>query len=144
MAAGDFVYYNNFLVALGNKEVDLDTDTFTALLCTSSYTPDRAAHVDIGDVTNELSGGDYARVDLTSVSKTLTGTALKWTSATVSFGNPVTLTAKYMLIFDNTHASDILVGYIDLNTGGGSVSSTTGPFTVAPDGTLGWLTFDEP
>lgn len=144
MAAGDFVYYNNFLLALGNKEVDLDSDTFTALLCTSSYTPNRATHTVIGDITNELSGGDYARVDLSSVAKTLTGTALKWTSATVDFGNPVTLTAKYLVIFDNTHASEILVGYVDLNTGGGSVSSTTGPFTVAPDGTLGWLTFDEP
>lgn len=144
MAAGDFTYYINFLVAIGNKEVDLNSDTFTALLCTSSYTPDRAAHTVIGDITNELSGGDYARVNLSSLSWSATGTAVKWTAGTVDFGNPVTLTAKYLVIFDNTHASDILAGYIDLNTDGGSVSSTTGPFEVAPDGTLGLLTFDEP
>ncbi len=143
MAAGDFVYYNNLLVLLGDKAIDLDSDTFTAALCTSSYTPDRATHTVIGDLTNELAGGDYARVNLTSPTKTLTGTALKWTSSTISFGNPVTLTAKYLVIFDNTHASDVLIGYVDLNTGGGSASSTTGPFSVAPDGTLGWFTIDE-
>lgn len=143
MAAGDFTYYAKFLERLANKEIDLDSDTFKAILCTSSYTPDDEAHDDLADITNELAGGDYARVTLSSLAKTLTGKALKWTSAAANFGNPVTLTAKYLIIFDDTHASDALVGFVDLNTGGGSASSTTGPFSVTPDGTLGWLTFDE-
>lgn len=36
-------------------------------LCTSGYTPN-PDHDDMGDITNELSGGNYARVALTSLS----------------------------------------------------------------------------
>ena len=142
MAVGPFQFYAEFLRSLGNKEVDLDSDTFIGVLIASTYTPSLSGHASITNISShELSGGDYARVTLTSVTKTLTSTTMKWSSDTVNFGNPVTLSARYFAIFDDTHASDRLVGIMDLNVGGPEVASTTGPFSVSPDPTLGWLTF---
>jgi hypothetical protein len=145
MAVGTFTYYASFLNYLANGDVDLDTDEFIGVLLASTYTPDRTGHSLLTDISAfELAGGDYARETLVSVTKTLTSVSLKWSTATADFGNPVTITAKYFAIFNNTHASKILVGYLDLNVGGPAVSSTTGPFSVAPDATLGWLTLRPP
>ncbi|MGH9066783.1 MAG: hypothetical protein ACRD0J_04725, partial [Acidimicrobiales bacterium] len=61
--------------------------------------------------------------------------APSWSSATI--------TAKYALMVHRAGASlagtDLLVGYVDLNTGGGSISSTNGTFQVSPNA-AGWFT----
>ncbi len=94
----------------------------------------------MADITNELAGGDYARATLTNVAVSRSGTTVKFTSDPADFGAEVTLTAKWLVIFDDTHASDALLGYVDLNTGGGSAASTDGPFKLTPDPTDGWFT----
>lgn len=140
MAAGSFTLYGAAIEGIARGLVDLDGHSFKAALCASGYTPNVATHAALADLTNELSGGDYARVTLTGVSVARSGTTVKFTSDPVDFGDDVTLTAKYLVLYDDTHASDALLGYVDLNTGGGSASSTDGPFEVAPDAADGWFT----
>ncbi|MGH7083194.1 MAG: hypothetical protein ACREFV_12075 [Acetobacteraceae bacterium] len=65
----------------------------------------------------------------------ITTAAAVWASSTI--------TAKYALMVHRAGGSlvstDLLVGYIDLNTGGGSISSTNGTFQVSPSA-QGWAT----
>lgn len=140
MAAGNFTLYGAAIEAIAKGLLDLDGHSFKAALCTSSYTPNVSTHAVLTDLTNELAGGDYARVTLAGVAVSRSGTTVKFTSDPVDFGADVTLTAKYLVIYDDTHASDALLGYVDLNTGGGSAASTDGPFEVSPDPTDGWFT----
>jgi hypothetical protein len=133
MAAGSFTLYGAAIEGIAKGLIDLDGHTFKAKLLTSSYTPNASTHANVSDLTNEVAGGgDYAEVTLTGVAVTRSGTTVKFTSDT--------LTAKYLVIYDDTHASDALLGYVDLNTGGGSASSSDGPFEVSPNGTNGWFT----
>lgn len=140
MAAGSFTLYGAAIEGIARGLVDLDGHSFKAALAGSGYTPDVAAHAALADLTNELAGGDYARVTLTGVALARTGTTVRFTSAPVDFGAAVTLTAKYLVIYDDTHAADALLGYVDLDTGGGSAASTDGPFEVSPHATDGWFT----
>jgi hypothetical protein len=141
MAAGSFTLYGAAIEGIAKGLIDLDGHTFKAKLLTSSYTPNASTHANVSDLTNEVAGGgDYAEVTLTGVAVTRSGTTVKVTSDPVDYGAAVTITAKYLVIYDDTHASDALLGYVDLNTGGGSASSSDGPFEVSPHATDGWFT----
>ena len=132
MAVGSFQIYKKFKERLINKEIDMDTDVFKALLLTSSHTPNLGTQNDLADISaNEHAAtGNYARVTLASVAFTASGNNWNWDSADIAFNAASTITAKYLVIYDDTHASDALVCYVDLDTGGGSVSSTASAFTV--------------
>lgn len=57
----------------------------------------------------------------------------------ISFGASVTISAKYLVLVKGTAGSltagSVLVGYCDLDTSGGSVSSTASQFAVnTPNG----------
>lgn len=128
MAAGNFTLYSDAKERIAKAEIDLDGHTFKALLCSSSYTPS-ASHSVIGDITNELASTGYARLTPTVTVAEAGGTVtIDCTDLTFgSAGN--SYTAKYLVIYDDTHASDALLGYVDLDTGGGSVTGSY-PFTI--------------
>ena len=129
MAAGSWTFYNDFKEHLAKADVDCNSDTFKCLLTPSSYTP-AATHSTISDITNECADSDYSRQTLASVTVTETGGTVTFDSDDISFGSSVSITAKYAVIFDDTHASDALMCYVDLDTGGGSVSSTNSTFQI--------------
>ena len=129
MAAGSWTFYNDFKEHLAKADVDCNSDTFKCLLTTSSYTP-AATHSTISDITNECADSAYSRQTLASVTVTETGGTVTFDSDDISFGSSVSITAKYAVIFDDTHASDALMCYVDLDTGGGSVSSTNSTFQI--------------
>jgi len=58
MATKTYWYASGF-TKVYNKEVDLDTDAIKVMLCSSAYTPDRAAHDYKNDITNEVTGSGY-------------------------------------------------------------------------------------
>lgn len=114
--------YHNFLSELGKKTVDWDNDVLKVILVTSSYTPD-VDHAVIGDVdTNELAtqygyiqggvtvagtvsdedAGDNAKYDIVDPS---------WTASGGSIGP-----CRYAILYDDTHATDIVVYCFDLTT----------------------------
>ena len=124
--------YNTGLNAALTGGVDFDTDTFKVMLVTSSYTPDKDAHEDRADVTNEVTGTGYTAGGDTSavtVTKDDANDRIDVEFADVSFTN-ATITAAAGVIYKSTgtDTTDTLIAYLDF---GGDVSSTNGTFTVS-------------
>ena len=135
MPAGSWTVFNIAKKKLANGTFDLDTQTFKMALTTSSQALSAtfvgtSTDCRYADLTAEVaSGGGY-----TTGGKTL---ACTWTQATGTMTFDVddqawtssTITAKYAVIYaDNTN--DDLLCFVDLETGGGSVSTTAGTLTV--------------
>ena len=125
--------YGNFFNSLGNKEIDLNSDTFKVMLCTSTYTPDQDLHNYKDDVTNEVTGTGYTAGGATILNPAFsytTGTnVFKWDGDDVSWASS-TITARYAVIYDDTPATDAtkpLIGYVDF---GADVSSSSGTFSI--------------
>lgn len=125
--------YGPFLTSLGNKEVDLDTDTLKVMLCNSTYTPNQDTHQYKSSVTNEVSSAGYTAggATLTSVTVTYTaGTNTYMLDAADSSWTGVTFSARYAIVYDSTPATDAtrpLICYIDF---GADISPSAGPFSI--------------
>lgn len=146
MATGTFKWYGNAVKAAFNKEIDWDTDTIKLMLCSNSYTPNQDTHDYKDDVTNEVTGTNWAAGGVT-----LAGCSLTYTGATnvlmldatdVSVSN-VTLTGgRVCVIYDASPATDAtrpLIGYAvldgDLSPNAGTLSITfdsAGILTITP------------
>jgi hypothetical protein len=135
MPAGSWIVFNRAKLKLANGTFDLDTNTFKMALTTSAQAlaatfVGTSTDCRYADLTAEVAaGGGY-----TTTGKTLAAT---WTQATGTITFDVddqawtssTITAKYAVIYaDNTN--DDLLCFVDLETGGGSVSTTAGTLTV--------------
>jgi hypothetical protein len=126
--------YNSALrdEAVGN--IDYDTDTFYAMLVTSTYAPNKDTHDKRDDVTNEVTGTGYtaggqavtvsvAAVDTANDRVVITFAAHSWSTATI--------TARGEVIYKRrggAASADELVYYNDF---GGDIASTAGTFSVA-------------
>lgn len=116
---GSIHVYDNFLLEWAKGNVAPETDTLKAGLAGDGYTPDTATHSVVGDITDELSGNGYAQQTLANVAVSLANNKVKIAcdafAFTASGGN---LNARYWFLFDDTHASDILVcyGLIDMDS----------------------------
>lgn len=134
MPAGSWIVFNRAKLKLANGSLDLDTNPFRMVLTTSSQAlaatfVGTSTDCRYSDLTAEVVGTGY-----TATGKLLTAT---WTQATGTITFDVddqawtssTITAKYAVIYaDNTN--DDLLCFVDLETGGGSVSTTAGTLTV--------------
>ena len=147
MAAGNFtIYANAKLLALqGSMNLSTSSANLFGVLATTAYTPNANADSTYANVSaNEASGTGYTAGGqaLGSVSLTLSGATATFTSASATWSNS-TITARYFVIVRRAAAgtaasTDPLLGYFDM-TGGGSLSSTSGPFTANPNAS-GWFT----
>jgi hypothetical protein len=113
--------YGLAIKSIVNKEVDWDSDTIKAALCTSSYTPNQDTHQYASSLTNELSGGSYARVTLGSKTTTYdTGTNTHMLDcADVVFTGLTAADFRYMVYIDTQTASDAtspLLAYVDFGS----------------------------
>jgi hypothetical protein len=137
MAAGSVTVYSNAALGITKGSFNLSSDTYVCTLLTSSYTP--APNTDTTWTTissNEVAtGGGYTQggVVLSSVTDTLSSATVTLAAAAASWSS-ATITAKYAVIVRRAGGSlagtDLLLAYVDLNSGGGSVSSTAGTFSV--------------
>lgn len=115
--------YNRGTYRIVNQNFNWTSTSVGVLLVTSTYTP-AYTHNFVSDITNELTGGGYAR--LTAIaSRTITeddtnhrvildGADIQFPSLGAAAGTP-----QYAIIYDNTNGTDAtrdLVGYIDLGT----------------------------
>jgi len=103
------------------KTIDLDADTFKAVLTNTA--PTKAGTQVLADITQIASTGGYAAVSLASVTfaETAGGSgiwkfsaaAFSWTASGADFA-----TARYVVIYDDTPTSpaDPVVGYLDYGT----------------------------
>ena len=108
MVAG--VVFTPFYQNLGLGEFDFDTDAFYIAL--SNTAPTAATDADLGDITQIANGNGY----------TTGGAEVENSGITdgVFSGDDVVFTAsgslgpfRYVILYDNTHANDLLVGYWD-------------------------------
>lgn len=111
--------YNTAVRFIATGAIDLDTDTFKAMLVTSSYTADKDVHDFRNDVTNEVSGTGYtaggqtvtatvAAVDTANDRVDTTFGTLTWSAATI--------TARGLVIYKSrggASSADELVCYVD-------------------------------
>lgn len=137
--------YDHFLEILGDGSIDMDNDTFKVALLDSSHTF-TATDTDWSDVSgNELANGN----GYTTGGAALTSVTWGQTSGTVTFdAADVTWTASGgsigpatdAVIYDDTHASDLILFSIDLDGAktaedGADFSliwNGSGIFTIAP------------
>lgn len=125
--------YTSILEDEARGNVDFDTDTFWAMLVTSTYSPNQATHTRRSDITNEVVGTGY-----TSGGKAVTVTVTKDTAnkrADIQFSAvswpTSTITARAAVYYKRrggAASADEIVGYDDF---GSDVTSTGGTFDVA-------------
>lgn len=124
--------YDSFLRDVTTGPIDMDTDSFKVMLCTSSYTPNRATHTKRSDITNEVTGTGYTAggaaivftpaLDTSGHKETFTPADVSWTTSTI--------TARYAVIYKSrggASSADELVALIDFAT---DQSSSSGTFTL--------------
>ena len=129
MAEGDGAIYNNFKEQVMEGEFNLLTDVIKVALVTG-YTPDIDTHTAWADVSaNEESGTGYTAGGETLGSVTVTqddtndrgvfdGADVTWTGLDVG-------TPSHAIMYDDTHASDLLIAYWEVTT-----ASNGGDYTL--------------
>jgi hypothetical protein len=125
--------YNSAIDDMARGAIDFDTDTFKALLVTSTYSPNKDTHDKRDDVTNEATGTGYTAGGVTTactVTKDTANDKVTLSFAAVSWATS-TITARALVIYKSTGgaaSTDALVAYNDF---GSDVSSSGGTFSVA-------------
>jgi hypothetical protein len=125
--------YNSAIDDMARGAIDFDTNTFKAMLVTSSYTPNKDTHDFRDDVTNEATGTGYTAGGVTTactVTKDTANDRVTLQFAAVSWATS-TITARALVIYKSlggASSADALVAYNDF---GSDVSSTAGTFSVA-------------
>jgi hypothetical protein len=124
--------YNSAIDEMARGAIDFDSNSFKALLVTSSYTPNKDTHDFRDDVTNEVTGTGYTAGGVTTactVTKDTANDRVTLQFAAVSWATS-TITARALVIYKSTGtaSTDNLVAYNDF---GSDVSSTAGTFSVA-------------
>jgi hypothetical protein len=125
--------YNSAIDDMARNNIDFDTNTFKAMLVTSSYTPNKDTHDKRDDVTNEVTGTGYTAGGVTTactVTKDTANDRVTLQFAAVSWATS-TITARALVIYKSrggASSADELVAYNDF---GSDVSSSGGTFSVA-------------
>ena len=125
--------YNSAIDDMARGAIDADTDSFKAMLVTSSYTPNKDTDDKRDDVTNEATGTGYTAGGVTTactVTKDTANDKVTLSFAAVSWATS-TITARALVIYKSrggASSADELVAYNDF---GSNVSSTGGTFSVA-------------
>ena len=131
--------YDKFTIKAGDNTIDMDGDTFHAVLLADTYTPSSTHGVYTDISSDELAtGGGYTNGGqaLAGVPWAETGGVTKFDAGDVSWAAS-TITARYMAIMSNTATLKDLVCLYDFTTNR-TTSSTA--FTVQfPD--AGIITF---
>lgn len=148
MAAGNVKVYGAAAQAIMKGDLDLDLPVRVVLLV-AGYTPNQGLHAVFSDISGSevAAGGGYAThgVALANAAVSRTGLAVKYDGDDVTWANS-TITAKYAAIVQDADgngalaSTDKLIGYVDLNEGGGALSSSNGPFTISWHATNGVFT----
>lgn len=126
------VIYNSAMFHEAKGNIDFDTDSFKAMLVTSSYTPDVDAHDYRNDVTNEVTGTGYTAggaattctvtQDNANNRVSLAFSAVTWAASSI--------TARGAVIYKSrggASSADELVAYVDF---GSDKTSSGGDFVV--------------
>ena len=134
--------YNSAFEGLFDGTINWATATHVAaILCTSTYDP-LLTHATYDDITNEVATGeghDYEPKAVTTRTTTRNADEVEFGSDPVNFGDPVSITAQYLVLVAgdpaNLLTTDPVIGYVDF---GESKASTAAAFTYTP-AVNGWF-----
>lgn len=131
MSAASLIF-NSCLDDMARGAIDFDTDTFYAMLVTTTYTPNKDTHTKRSDVSNEVAGTGYtAGGSATAVTVTKDTANDKVTIAFAAISWPTaTITARAAVIYKRrggASSADELVAHVDF---GADITSTGDTFTV--------------
>lgn len=140
MARGDFTVFNEFAVSIGEKKIDLETDTIKLALITNGVTPtanDATPQWGAGSGVdydgNEVStAGGYTANGLACANPALTRSG---DTSTFDADDPAALSqngsgftnAYWGILYSDTATNKDCIGFLDL---GGPVSEQAGPITI--------------
>jgi len=123
MASG---IYNRFKANLMNKVVDLEADTINVALYDNTHVFTATDNTYV--TTNELpTAGGYTQGGAALANKAVTQAATTKFDADDTAWTNATFTAYHAVIWDDTVATDDLIGNIDF---GGAQSVSSGTFTI--------------
>ena len=130
--------YDSMMSDSANGNITFGTNTFYAMLVSSTYTPNKKTHTKRSDVTNEVVGAGYtADGQATTVTVTLDTVNAR---CDISFSDVTwptsTITARAAVVYRHrggASSADELVSYADF---GSNTSTTGGTFTLDFTGPL--------
>ena len=128
--------FQDFVEALGLGEHNLNTGTLKCYL--SNTAPDAAADADKADLaefaggTGYTAGGEDTQNSWAEAAgtATLTGTAITWTAGAADW-----VAFRYVVLYNDTHATDGLISWWDY--GGGLTLGNGETFTIKFNGSAG-------
>lgn len=146
MATGTFKWYGKGFLSVFNKEIDWGSDTIKLALASSSYTPDQDTHDYFDDVTNEVTGTNWAAGGVTLGTPTIsyngTTNVIKLDANDVSVASVTLSGARNLIIYDaspGSAATNPLIAYAtldaDLSPSAGTLAisfASTGILTITP------------
>lgn len=129
MSVSPFFLQSSALAAILSNQINLVTDSFYAILCRGAETPSGTMS-QYSHIQNEVPlSVNYARQPLASVTTVQSGKRVSWRSGNISFGNNVTLNAKYLFILKGAagapQATDMILGWQDLSERAGDIQAIT-------------------
>lgn len=137
MPAGNWRVYATAAEKIARNTLDLDTHAFRIVLLTASYTPNQNTHSTWADLSAaEVSGTGYTAGGLPITQAVArSGTSVNFDCDDRAWASS-TITAKYAALVRDADANGALVAgddilaFCDLETGGGSVSTTAAALTI--------------
>ena len=134
MAAGKWKVYESAKLAILNKEIDFDTDSFKINLYLSTSNADTLAAATVTTALTSITNQVATNFGYTQNTKAVTLTVANVTG-TVTIDettNPVwtasggSIVARFAVIYDDTHATDCPICVCLLDTTPADVTATTG------------------
>lgn len=138
MPAGAWKVYATAAEKVAKGTLDLDTHVFRIVLLTSAYTPNQNSHALFSDISaaQVAAGGGYAtHGQLITQAVVRSGANVNFDCDDQSWAAS-TITCKYAALVRDADANaalaagDDILAYVDLETGGGSISTTAGTLAI--------------
>lgn len=129
-------FYPSAKLKIATGLIDLDTDSFYAMLVTDAYTP-AAAHDFRDDVTNELAAsGNYVAggFALAGITVALSGTEARFDANDLSIAS-ASFTARGCVIYKRRGGAASADELVSAHTFGADITSSGGTFVIAWDAT---------
>lgn len=125
--------YNSLPSDVAKGNVDFDSDTFYAMLVTSSYAENKKTHAKRSDVTNEVPATGGYTAGGSAVTATVTYDSVN-DQINITFSNQVylasTITARKQVIYKHRGGASSADELVMVNDFGADIISSSSTFTV--------------
>ena len=137
MASGTFAWYGPGLKRIMEGAIALTTHTIKGALVDSTYTPNVDTDDDWADASGkQVTGTNWAGPQTLTVTTDIdtTNNRVRFFVTDISVATVTLTDGKHFVIYDDTHASDALIGYVTFDT---ALAPSAGTLAIDFDGTNG-------